>query len=239
MKKLLEIPIAHRGLHGKDCSENSLAAFEGAARAGYAIETDVRFTKDGQIAVFHDDDLKRMTGDCRAVSDCTMEELRALRLPCGERIPTLAELLGAADGAPLLIEIKNMKGVSGEKIARALADGMKGYAGEYAVQSFQPFYVKAYQKLCPKVPCGLLAKAHYGREDFSGAFKGVQRRLLESLRIDAWLKADFLSFLFSDYPTRGTERFKGSKLAWTVRSSKDEAVARRYADNIIFENYLP
>ena len=40
-------PIAHRGLHEKGVPENSRAAFTRAIEEGYAIETDVRRTKDG------------------------------------------------------------------------------------------------------------------------------------------------------------------------------------------------
>ena len=45
-------PFAHRGLHGRGAAENTLAAFERAADAGFGIELDVQFTKDGKIVVF-------------------------------------------------------------------------------------------------------------------------------------------------------------------------------------------
>ena len=50
-------PFAHRGLHDDTRAENSLSAFEAACRAGYGIELDVRYSKDGQLIVFHDDTL--------------------------------------------------------------------------------------------------------------------------------------------------------------------------------------
>ena len=40
-------PFAHRGLHGPRRPENSIAAFEAAVQAGYAIELDVRVSADG------------------------------------------------------------------------------------------------------------------------------------------------------------------------------------------------
>ncbi len=81
MKPFLKTtPFAHRGLHGGTMPENSLPAFCAAVGKGYGIETDIRFTKDKKIVVFHDDDLLRMTGDGRQVSDCTYEELAALTL---------------------------------------------------------------------------------------------------------------------------------------------------------------
>ena len=128
---LNRLPVAHRGLHTEELPENSLPAFREAALAGYAIETDVHFTKDRQLAVFHDDDLLRMTGDKRTVSECTMSELRLLKLNGSEeKIPTVAELLETVRGrAPLLIEIKNMDGVKPQEIAAALSESLAGYEG--------------------------------------------------------------------------------------------------------------
>ena len=100
---------AHRGLHRIDKStpENSVAAFEHAARIGYGCELDVHLTADGQLAVFHDDDTKRVCGVPGRVEDMTMAELKQLRLAGTEyTIPTLAEALEAAHGCPLIVELK-------------------------------------------------------------------------------------------------------------------------------------
>ena len=64
-----ETPIAHRGLHTKDIPENSLSAFENALKNNYAIELDVQFTKDKEVVVFHDENLKRITNDTRNIED--------------------------------------------------------------------------------------------------------------------------------------------------------------------------
>ena len=107
---LKNIPVAHRGLHNETLPENGMGAFRAAMREGYTIETDVRLSKDGEIMVFHDDHLFRMTGANLAVADCTAEELSRLKLgESNERIPLFSEFLSTVDGqVPLLIEIKNM-----------------------------------------------------------------------------------------------------------------------------------
>ncbi len=238
---LKTLPVAHRGLHDETKPENSPAAFEAAIEAGYAIETDIHFTKDGQIAVFHDDNLKRMTGDKRELKDCTMKELKELRLGgTEERIPTFEEFLTLVNGrVPLLIEIKNMKGVKGKTIASAMLAVMKkiGYKGEYAVQSFDPFYAKAYKALAPAIPCGVLAQAKMSEKGDPLSWK-IKAHLLSRLKLNFWVKPDFVSYGFWLLPQRCVTKFKGAKLAWTVRSPEDEAQARQYVDNIIFENYL-
>ena len=73
-------PIAHRGLHdlNKDRWENTLAAFDAAAKAGFAIECDVHLTKDGGVIVFHDDDPKRLTGREGRISHLTLPEATEL-----------------------------------------------------------------------------------------------------------------------------------------------------------------
>lgn len=238
MKKLAITPIAHRGLHESGVPENSLAAFRAAAEAGYCIETDVRFSKDGTLVVFHDNDLSRMTGDPRRVEELTCRELKELRLGgTDERIPLLSELFEAADGVPLLVEIKSMPFAKGKEVASALAPLLDAYRGEYAVQSFDPFYVKAYKSLRPAIFCGLLAKARYDDHDVAPPFRAFKKRRLENMTFCR--NPDFLSFLFSDFPTPRTEKFRGTKFAWTIRSPEEEAIARKYADNIIFENYRP
>ena len=93
-------PIAHRGFHdiSRGLPENSLAAFEAAAAAHYAIECDLHPSADGVPVVFHDLSLERLTGDPRSVRDVTVAELGNLRLAgTSEWIPTLDELLALGD----------------------------------------------------------------------------------------------------------------------------------------------
>ncbi len=238
---LTKTPIAHRGLHDETRPENSLPAFEAAIACGFPIETDVRFTKDEKLIIFHDDTLSRMTGDGRAVSDCTLEEIKALLLKGKERIPTFEEFLRFVAGrTPLLIEIKNMDGVKGKEIASAIAHALEDYRGEYAIQSFQPLYVKAYKKLCPHILCGVLATALSEKALFGGGpLWRIKAYIVRNLSLNFWVKPDFVSYSFSDLPRRRVTKFKGFKLGWTVRSKEDEAQARKLVDNIIFEGYLP
>ena len=107
-------PIAHRGFHDlrRGRPENTLAAFDAAVEARYAIECDLHISADGVPVVFHDDELERLTGEPGAVRDRTAAELGDLRVAgTGEWIPTLDELLALVGGrVPLVIELKHVPG---------------------------------------------------------------------------------------------------------------------------------
>ncbi len=98
--------IAHRGASGY-APENTIAAFELALKMGAnEIETDVQFTRDRKVIVFHDSTLDHITNGKGLVRDHTLEELCRLdigswfkpplgyeRSYAGEKIITLEELL--------------------------------------------------------------------------------------------------------------------------------------------------
>lgn len=239
---LTRLPIAHRGLHDGNRPENSFSAFRAAINAGYAIETDVRLSKDNRLVVFHDDTLLRMTGTAQKVEKLTADELQQLRLSgTRERIPLFSEFLEELGGkTPLLLEIKNMPDTDTEAYIAKISEALEGYKGEYAVQSFQPFYVKAFKKLRPEILCGVLGTAQSSKEDFGGSlFWKIKARAVRNMSFNRSIKPDFISYHFSDYPQKSIDKFEGIKLAWTIRSEAYEQTARKFAHNIIFENYLP
>ena len=99
--------IAHRGCQSL-APENTLPSFVCAARLGLqAIETDVRFSKDGALVCSHDDSLKRMFGRKDKVSETDYSELRRLVPVKGNgltvwtkellRIPKFAEYLDVCE----------------------------------------------------------------------------------------------------------------------------------------------
>src|SRR3954466_4751370 len=107
---LVRTPIAHRGLHAARDGrpENSLAAFAHACALGFPAEMDVRLTRDGEVVVFHDRALERLTGASGSVDERTAAELRGLRLlGTAEPVPLLRDVLALVAGrVPLLIELK-------------------------------------------------------------------------------------------------------------------------------------
>lgn len=85
--------VAHRGYSGV-APENTLDAFAKAVDIGAdMIELDVQRTADGEIVVFHDTELSRITGAEGMVSEWSYDRLQTLDAGNGEHIPTLAEVL--------------------------------------------------------------------------------------------------------------------------------------------------
>lgn len=74
--------IAHRGLYNnkEGIVENTIKAFNKAIEKGYAIELDVQILKDGNLIVFHDDNLLRLTGINKRVYDSTLEYIKSVNL---------------------------------------------------------------------------------------------------------------------------------------------------------------
>lgn len=236
IKWLLDTPVAHRGLHGDGAPENSLSAFQRAIDNGFNIETDVRLTRDGVLVCFHDDDAMRMTGNPSAISDLSLDELRALTLgDSTECVPTLSELLSITAGkVGLLIEIKN-SGKVGE-LERALERELRSYRGNYAVQSFNPFSIKWFKDNAPEVARGILST------NFEGTLlKWYKKYLLKKLAFNFLIKPHFIAYYEKLLPCKTVSKKNLPVLGWTVRSEERavELANCSALNNVIFENFIP
>ena len=134
---------AHRGLWGGDTPENSLAAFQAAARAGYGAECDVHLTSDGVPIVFHDFSLSRMTGATGTLAETTFTDLSELRLNgTDQTIPTLEEVVRAMQGLPLLIELKSGPETDKGALTGAITDLLSSCDAPCAVMSFDAVVIE-------------------------------------------------------------------------------------------------
>ncbi|AYN69807.1 glycerophosphodiester phosphodiesterase [Euzebyella marina] len=101
------IIIGHRGAMGHE-TENTLASIKSAiALKVDMIEIDVFKLKNGEVVVFHDDTVDRLTDAKGHIEDFSFEELRKLVVKGGHAIPTLEEVLDVMDAeVDLNIELK-------------------------------------------------------------------------------------------------------------------------------------
>lgn len=232
---LCQKPIAHRGVYDDvSVAENSLTAFRLAMEEGFPIELDVRLTEDGVPVVIHDESLGRVCGASVGISEINEADLSEYPLNIGnETIPTLLSVLELVDGrVPLLIELK---GEDKSYIAERTAEILSDYCGEYAVQSFNPYYLFRYRRLSPETPIGFLTCRQLGN-----GFRGKLFALFsENLLFNFSFRPDFISYRYSDELPFSVKlcRKMGTKiLAWTVREAEAYHQCTDDFDGIIAEN---
>lgn len=228
--------IAHRGYHNKNLGipENSIVAFKKAINNNYIIELDVHITKDKEIVVFHDFDLKRVCGVNKKIEELTYDELLKYNLyDTKYKIPKLKEILNLVDGkVPILIETKVAKfdGMLESKLSQCLDN----YNGLFAIQSFFPFSILWFKKNRPHYIRGLLASNFKTNSEINNLKKNISKTLIT----DVILKADFISYDIKALPNLYVDSKRKNKLilGWTVRNKEDYNKAKKYCDNLICEN---
>lgn len=226
-------PVAHRGLHdlNKTRWENTLAAFEAAAKAGFAIECDVHLTKDGGVVVFHDDDLQRLAGREGRISDLTLSEATALHVGgTAERVPTLRQMLDLVDGrVPLVIELKGIEGRDDGLVA-AVARELGEYKGEAAIMSFDHHLIRRFASDAPGIPGGLTAEGTR-TQDFEAHFSMLAHGI------------SFVSYnvhhLPNPFVTFVREKLHMPVISWTVRDREMQKHSELNVEQITFEGFDP
>lgn len=238
-------PYAHRGLHSSAAGivENTETAFQTAIDVGFGIELDVRLDGDGEVVVFHDATLDRLTTATGRVADHTTADLKDVTFKeSADRIQTLPEMLEQVNAqVPLLIEIKtdwHHHGPCERKVAAYLRD----YIGPAAVMSFDPACMLVFAKEFPQITRGLVADQYKNKHSPSG-LSPWRRFYLRHLLSAFIVKPHFVNYdvraLPSFAPWVWKHVMRRPLLTWTVRSSQQANHAYRWADDIVFENFRP
>lgn len=233
--------FAHRGLHGGNVCENTLAAFEQAADKGFGIELDVRLTKEGQPVIFHDGDLKRLCGREEKISTLTLARLEEIDLPGGQKIPTFQQALHVIRGrVPLLVEIKSHK-MGDCTPAKKAWEALQDYPGPYMVQSFDPFQMRWFKKHAPQVIRGQLVQKCRDEKPFSPAH--LAKVLAGNLLFNRLSSPHFVAYRYEDrkaFCYRMMRRvYRLHTAVWTVRSQAEADEMKQKANAIIFEGFQP
>ena len=155
--------IAHRGASA-EAPENTLAAFRRAlGLKADAIELDVQVTRDGVPVVFHDEDLRRLTGRTGRLVEKSWRDLRALRVRGAAAIPCLADVLALTRGRiRVQIELKR-----GARVAPVIRVINRARAARWVIlASFEPALVRRAARLAPAIPRMLIAEGRAGAPDF-------------------------------------------------------------------------
>lgn len=225
-------PIAHRGLHdsNKLVWENTLTAFSRAIDGNYAIECDVHLTKDGVPVIFHDGDLKRLTGETGKVHDRTSAEMQKLRIGgTKDHPPTLREMLNLIQGrVPLVIELKGDVGHDGD-LVRSVAKELNGYVGHAAIMSFDHHLIRQCPEHATGIPLGLTAEG-MSDKDIEAHFAMLAHGI------------DFVSYYIQHMPNRFIsfvrERLNMPVISWTIRDDAAFKKSALEADQVTFEGIV-
>jgi glycerophosphoryl diester phosphodiesterase len=228
---------AHRGLHGNGVVENSLNAFKLAVDNNFGIELDVQLSKDGEVVVFHDDTLNRMTGVDKKVIDLTLAELKELTLKdSDQKIPTFKEVLALVDGKiPLLVEIKGDS--LDTSVCPKVAEVLKEYKGDYLIESFNPFIVREMKKYLPDVLYGQL---YYNRCRDKKSYSFLNTTYT-SLMLNVISRPDFLAYDKNErnsfFVKLVTKLYKRPQFVWTPKGQDEIDYAKSLGEYPIFETY--
>lgn len=229
-RDLLSRPFAHRGVHNVE-PENSLPAFKIAVEMKLGIELDIHLTKDEQIVVFHDDNLRRMTGANEYIKYLTYEQIKQYKLNDSEnKIPLLKQVFELVNGkVPILIEIKtnnNMK-----KLVPKLKELIDTYQGKVFIQSFNPFVLRRCYKAMPNILRGQLSS--FFVDDKLSFYKKIP---IKKLFFKKFSHIDFVSYNIENLPNKYVNKMNIPILAWTIKTKEDYDKSKQNANNIIVDN---
>lgn len=149
--------IGHRG-DPLTYPEETLQSFDSAFQNGADfVELDLHLSKDNQLIVSHDRNLKRVTNIDAIVSQNTLADLKVLKQANGESIHTLDEVFAYYQNQPqtkFLIETKKTKKNNPQNMEALLADLITKYQYQNRVylQSFNAQSMSSLKQLLPKVP---------------------------------------------------------------------------------------
>jgi glycerophosphoryl diester phosphodiesterase len=157
--------FAHRGFgdHGPD---NSLYAVERALHAGMdGVDVDAQLTRDGEIVIFHDLSVDRLTSDTGRVRDKTLSQMLALDLGPrydgsiqGAMVRTFEDFVRTVKGhGILMVELKVPGRAPTGMEQRAVAIIRRHAAFESVIlSSFNPLVLYRVKRLDPRVRTALI-----------------------------------------------------------------------------------
>ena len=152
------LKIGHRGAKGH-LAENTIESINKALELGVdGIEIDVHRCASGQLVVFHDYTLDRMTNTSGEISKFTLNQLKQVEVKGHCQIPTLSEVLTFVNNRCLLnIELKGHN--TAEEASRLIAFFVEKKGWEYSniiVSSFQKNLLETVFHTNPKIPLGVI-----------------------------------------------------------------------------------
>lgn len=220
------LKIGHRGAKAH-VAENTIASINKALDIGVdAIEIDVHKCASGELVVFHDFTLDRMTNGSGEVAKHSLEQLKQLRVLGEFEIPTLEEVLDAIDRKYVLnIELKGKDTASVAcEIISEYIETRRWQLADFLISSFQLEELKTVFNLNSKLRLGVLTKA------------SVSEAIKNANIINAYAIHPNVALLTKDNVKLAQD--KGYKvITWTVNDEETIQRLKTYGvDGIISDN---
>ncbi len=231
---------AHRGLYTADgqVPENSMPAFHAAINAGYGIELDLQLTKDGQVAVFHDDTLQRVCdrpGSIRDYSYAQLQHFSLMHTDC--TVPLFADVLREVRGSvPLIIEIKTCP--NAQELCRKAWEILLQYTGKFCIESFDPRIVQWWRVHAKQVVRGQLTAPY---RELRKSQSAPVSFLLANCLTNIIARPHFLAYSKEGLAPGGRLCLAAGcvPVVWTVHPQDPVAALQERNDATIFEFYTP
>lgn len=158
------LKMGHRGAKGH-VTENTIESIKKALSLGVdGVEIDVHRCASGELVVFHDFTLDRISNGTGEVSKHTFNMLKKLKLKGNYQIPTLAQVLTLIDNNYLLnIELKGLD--TAKEAARIITFYVEKKGWDYKnilVSSFQTDLLETVHHINNKIPLGVLTHTNLG-----------------------------------------------------------------------------
>lgn len=223
--------LAHRGL-SDIYPENTLIAFKKAFEAGAdGIELDVRITRDGEVVVFHDEDLERMAGRNEKISDMDYKDLLRINIG-GEKIPLLSEVLNIVPRNKWLnIEIKD-KMASYPSVDMVISRGLSAFT---VFSSFDHKLLENLMRDFPSLKFGYLIGKEHEEDPVKLVENIVENKPFsvhvpyQAFQIFSKEAEEFCVFL----------RNKGIKIiVWTLNDIEFFKKIKRFVDGVITDKVI-
>ncbi|MUH34932.1 glycerophosphodiester phosphodiesterase [Zobellia amurskyensis] len=218
--------IGHRGAMGHE-TENTIASIEKAMEMGVdMLEIDVFKIKSGEIVVFHDDTIERLTDGEGEIEDYTLAELKALTVEGGHKIPTLQEILDVMGGKTQLnIELKGTNTATDvNKMMEAEVKAGNWKLDDFIISSFEWDELRTMRKANSNVRIAIL----------------IGKDPLDALAVGKELNAEAINPSFKSLTAENNLKIKeaGFKIyPWTVNEPQDILQMKRFGVDGIITNY--
>ena len=153
--------IGHRGAKGH-VAENTLPSVSKAIELGVdGIEVDVFLCKSGELVVFHDKTLQKLTDGMGFIEDLTLDSIQKINVLGNYKIPTLKEVIDLIQGKVFLnIELKgNGTALPTHELLKTYLKEGYWNANQFIISSFNWDELKHFYELNKEVPIAVLTDA--------------------------------------------------------------------------------